>query len=131
MMRLIPTKVHGVIDYVVSLLLIAAPWLFGFARGGAETWVPVALGLGAAAYSLCTRYECGVLPLIPMPVHLMLDAGSGALLAASPWLFGFADYVWLPHLAVGLMEIGAAATSSPVPGITPADSFGRRAASPR
>ena len=30
------------------------------------------------------------------------------MLAASPWLFGFADYsanVWVPHLAVGLAAI--------------------------
>ncbi len=38
-MRSIPTRVHGVLDYLVGLLLIGAPWLLGFERGGAETWV--------------------------------------------------------------------------------------------
>jgi hypothetical protein len=36
-MRFIPTRIHGMMDYAMGLLLIAAPWLFGFARGGAET----------------------------------------------------------------------------------------------
>jgi len=115
-MRLIPTRIHGVIDYLVGILLMAAPWLFGFARNGAETWVPVALGIGALGYSLCTRYELGVVPAIPMPAHLWLDGLSGALLAASPWLFGFADYVWVPHLVIGLAEIGTAAMTQTVPG---------------
>lgn len=30
-MRFIPTKIHGVLDYIAGLALIAAPWLFGFA----------------------------------------------------------------------------------------------------
>ena len=34
-------------DYLMGILLIASPWLFGFDRGGAETWVPVILGIGA------------------------------------------------------------------------------------
>ena len=48
-MRFIPTRIHGMMDYAMGLLLIAAPWLFRFNRGGAETWVPVILGIGASA----------------------------------------------------------------------------------
>jgi hypothetical protein len=107
-MRFIPTKVHGYLDYIVGALLIAAPWLFDFARGGAETWVPVILGAGAIVYSLFTDYELGVTKGISMGTHLTLDMLSGALLAASPWIFGFADYVYVPHLVLGILEIGAA-----------------------
>jgi hypothetical protein len=107
-MRFIPTRTHGVLDYTVGLLLVIAPWLFDFARGGAETWVPVALGAGALVYSLFTKYELGGVRKIPMPVHLTLDLVSGVLLAASPWLFGFAAEVWAPHLLVGLFEVAAA-----------------------
>jgi hypothetical protein len=38
-------------------------------------------------------------------VHLGVDVMGGTLLAASPWLFGFADRIWWPHLLIGLMEI--------------------------
>jgi hypothetical protein len=107
-MRFIPTRVHGYLDYIMGALLIAAPWLFDFADGGAETWVPVVLGAGAIVYSLMTDYELGATNAISMRTHLTLDLISGALLAASPWLFGFADYVYTPHLVLGILEIGAA-----------------------
>jgi hypothetical protein len=123
---MIPTRIHGFLDYAMGVLLIAAPWLFGFAQGGAETWVPVVLGAGAILYSLFTRYELGVYRVIPMTVHLMLDFGSGVLLAASPWLFGFADYVVWPHVIFGLLEIGAAAMTQHTPHISERHGLGHR-----
>lgn len=106
-MRIIPTKVHGVLDYLMGILLIAAPWIFNFSRGGAETYVPVVLGAGVIFYSLMTNYELGVIKKLSMPAHLGMDLIGGLFLAASPWLFGFADYVYLPHLIFGILEIGA------------------------
>jgi hypothetical protein len=105
----INTRLHGILDYVVGIVLIGAPFLLGFANGGPEMWVPIIVGASALVYSLMTRYELGVVKIIPMPVHLLLDAMSGVLLAASPWLFGFADQIWIPHVLFGLLEIGAAA----------------------
>lgn len=114
-MRFLSTKVHGFLDYAMGLLLIAAPWLFGFARGGAETWLPVGIGIAALLYSLLTDYELGVARVISMPAHLWLDALSGVLLAASPWLFGFAQLVWVPHLILGLAELSASLVTRTVP----------------
>jgi hypothetical protein len=110
-MRFIPTRVHGMLDYAMGTLLIVAPWLLGFPAWGAQTWVPNILGVGAIGYSLFTAYELGLVRTIPMRTHLALDAGSGVFLAASPWLFGFASLVYLPHLILGLVEIGAALTT--------------------
>ena len=106
-MRFIPTRIHGYLDYGIGALMIVAPWLFNFYRGGAETTVFVALGIAALIYSLCTRYELGVVKAISMPMHLTLDFMSGVLLALSPWLLGFADYVTAPHVVFGMLEIGA------------------------
>ncbi len=114
-MRFIPTSVHGVLDYLTGALLIVMPWLFGFALGGAETWVPVVLGAGVILYSLLTNYELGAVRALSMSAHLGLDAAGGLLLAVSPWLFGFSDVVFWPHLIVGLFEIGAALTTRTTP----------------
>ena len=88
----------------MGLILILAPIMFGF-EGAART-VPLVLGVATLIYSLCTNYELGLLKLVPFRAHLTLDAMSGVLLALSPWLFGFSDRVWMPHLILGLAEIG-------------------------
>lgn len=104
-MRIIPTRTHGILDYLVGLILIAAPWILGFADGGPEQWVPVTIGIVNIVTSLMTDYELGVVKVIPMGTHLALDMGKGIVLAASPWLFGFADEIWWPHVLFGLVEI--------------------------
>jgi hypothetical protein len=104
-MIMISTKTHGVIDYLTGLLLIAAPYVFGFANGGIEHWLPMVLGAMTIIMSLFTNYELSVSRAIPLRFHLGVDMLSGVLLAASPWLFGFANVIWWPHLLVGLMEI--------------------------
>ena len=118
-MRFIPTKVHGVLDYLVGIALIAAPWLFGFASvGGAPRRMPMGLGHGRNVVSQVTRYEWGPFGVIPMPVHLVFDLVASAFLAASPWIFGFADEslnVWLPHLVVGVTVIVVVIFSKPQP----------------
>ena len=114
-MRFVPTRIHGFLDYLMGALLIVAPWLFGFAAGGAETWVPVVLGVGALLYSLLTDYELGAAKVLSMSAHLWLDVLSGSLLAVSPWLFGFSDFVVWPHLILGLLEVAAAITTRRVP----------------
>jgi hypothetical protein len=114
-MRFIPTRVHGVLDYVTAGVLIAAPSMIGFRKNGAQRWLPMALGVGTIGYSLLTDYELGLFKIIPMPMHLALDAANGALLAASPWLFGFAEEVSVPHLGLGLFEILVTASSQMTP----------------
>lgn len=107
-MRFIPTFVHAMLDYAVGIVLILAPYVFGFSDGTAAQYVPQALGLAAIVYSLFTNYELGWRPVLSMPAHLSLDALSGILLAVSPWLFDFSDRIVWPHLFFGLFEILAA-----------------------
>jgi uncharacterized membrane protein HdeD (DUF308 family) len=107
-MRFIPTRFHAPLDYIVGAALIVAPWIFQFSEHTAATTVPIVLGIGLTAYSLFTNYELGAWKVAPMAVHNLIDIAAGTLLAASPWIFGFADEtanVWAPHLVVGLAAI--------------------------
>ncbi len=118
-MRFISTQVHGVLDYIIGVLLILAPWVLGFAEGGAATWLPVIIGAAIIIYSLFTDYEFGMVRQLSMRAHLWLDGILGALLAVSPWLFNFDEFVWIPHVLVGVVLVLAALFTHVVPGRLP------------
>lgn len=113
-MKFIPTKMHGFLDYLFGILLIAMPWILEYSPGSIEGMVLWMAGTFAFVYSIFTKYELGLIRVLPMPGHLLLDIMSGILLAASPWLFGFADTVYLPHLLLGLFEIVVASLTKTV-----------------
>jgi SPW repeat len=119
--KLIPTRVHALMDYTVGILLIAAPWIFSFAdESSAAKWVSIILGIAVIATSAMTNYEGGFLAnVVSMRMHLMTDALVGIVLIVSPWVFGFADdgaNAWLPFVLIGVGELGAAAMTNPMPG---------------
>jgi hypothetical protein len=104
-MKPFTTRLQSILDYSLAVFMITMPWLFGFANGGPAQWVPVTLGSCTILVSLITRYEGGAFKLVPMPVHLGLDAANGLVLAASPWLFGFSNTVHYPHLGTGTLAM--------------------------
>lgn len=106
-MKFINTKTHGFLDYLVGAFLIISPWVFGLDPTAPEGIIFIVLGVAAYIYSAVTNYELGLVKMLPMKTHLLMDVLSGILLAASPWIFGFNDRVYLPHLVLGLVEIMA------------------------
>ncbi len=89
MNRPITSRMHGTLDYPAGILLVAAPWIFGFSDvGGAAVTIPVVLGVLVLLQSLVTDYELSVANLLPLPAHLGLDVAAGVLLAVSPFVFG-------------------------------------------
>lgn len=116
-MNVISSKTHTIIGLIVGVALVVAPWLFGFAEvGGAAVTVPILVGLFIIISELTTTSELSPLKLVPMRTHLVVDYITGAFLALSPWLFGFADLAanaWVPHLIVGILTIGYAALTNP------------------
>lgn len=118
-MRVIPTRIHGIIDLVVAGTLIFTPFIFGFAQvGGAPVVIPIVLGIVLAFYSELTDDEEGILRVISMSFHMMLDIILAAGLMLSPYLFNFADKplnVWLPHVVIGLVLMVVTILTNVVP----------------
>lgn len=110
---IIPSKPHAIIDYVTAASLMSLPLVLKKRNRGLETYLPMVLGAGVLVQSLFTRYELGVSKTMSMKRHLQLDYLQGALMAASPFLFGFRKKSWAPHLAVGLSELAVAFFSKP------------------
>lgn len=101
---MIPTKIHAYLDYIMGLFLIALPSLFYFPEG-LQSLLPIVVGVGTILYSLLTDYELSVLNAITMKAHLMLDLLVGIFFTAAPWIFGFANEIYLPFVIIGVTEI--------------------------
>jgi hypothetical protein len=110
-LQFIPTSVHSAVDHVVGPALVLAPTLLRLGRTSPEGIVARAVGGAESVYSNLTDYELSAKKLIPMRVHLALDAAGGAALAVVPQLTGArkrGKKHWLPHLAIGALEVGMA-----------------------
>ncbi len=117
-LRFIPTSVHSAIDHVVGPTLVAAPAVLGLKRTSPEGIVARAIGGAEAIYSNLTDYELSAKNVVPMRVHLALDAIGGTTLALVPQLTGArkrGKKHWLPHLAIGAFEVGLAALTKTEP----------------
>ena len=106
-MRIIPSPIHGFLDYVGSLFLIFSPIIFRYSNStGPEVITPIVIGVILLFTSLITRYEFGLLKLISYPLHLVIDFLLGAAIAISPFVFEFIKtpaFVWLPDILVGVL----------------------------
>ena len=81
---------HGAIEYVAAVLLIAAPFLFGF-DAGAATALSIIAGVVVIAVAASTEGASSLIDSIPIPIHVLFDFALAATLIASPFLFGFSD----------------------------------------
>lgn len=55
--KVIPFTVHGAIELVVAIALVAAPWLFGFSSEDAARNFFIVSGLGLLGVYLVTNYK--------------------------------------------------------------------------
>jgi len=86
----ISSFLHGVIEYAAGVLLIAAPFLFGF-EDGAATAVSIVAGVVVLIVAASTEGASSMIDSIPISVHVLLDFVLAATLLAAPFLFGFSD----------------------------------------
>lgn len=117
-MRVVPTKVHGALDYVTAPALTLAPELFRMKDGKSASLPPRLVGIGAAASAALSDHELAPKRVVPMKAHLALDAASGLALALAPWVGGSARKGarhWLPHAIVGAKEVALALTTKTQP----------------
>jgi uncharacterized membrane protein HdeD (DUF308 family) len=106
-MRFLPTRVHGLIAYAWGVLLALSPFVLGFARDKTALWMAIAFGVVGILYSLLTDYELGAFKLLPMPVHLILDALAGAVLVVLSFALRLDSRASWIFLLFGLFAVAA------------------------
>ena len=108
--KLIPTKIHGVLDYMTAGLLVTLPRALGWSDG--VTRLLDASAASTVVYSLLTRYELGVVKALPMKAHLAIDAvQGGALIGAAAFLEDEDPEVRATLAALGVFELGVTVLS--------------------
>ena len=91
MIPLLSRQQHGFTDYSYVPLVAIAPYALGFANVTPAKWLCIILPLLILGGSLITRAEWGLLRIMPLKLHLLLDVMVGLVALSSPWLFGFPD----------------------------------------
>jgi hypothetical protein len=77
-------------DYLWGIAVFFAPEALGFAKDDTANAYCKARGGGMVLTSLMTRYEFGLIKLIPYNLHLLLDLVSAVSFGfLGPKLFGF------------------------------------------
>jgi hypothetical protein len=114
-MKLITSKAHGVLDYIIVIVMLASPWIFHFN----QTRIAKGLILTVASFQLFmsffTNYEAGLKKMFSFRAHLTTDLVLGIILILSPWLFNFAYQVHVPHVVLGAIVLLSAVITDPVP----------------
>jgi hypothetical protein len=111
MVKPLPLRLHALSEPVVALVLIAAPFLLGFADLDAARNVSIAFGVLVALQAVATRWRWSLVKLVPLGVHAMTDTLLGALLFAAPFLLEYHDdstAAWIVHVVVGSGLIASA-----------------------
>lgn len=84
----IPRFLHGVIEYLAGVLLIAAPFLFAF-ESDAAVALSIVAGVVVIAVAASTEGRGSLIDSIPISIHVLIDFALAAVLIAAPFLFGF------------------------------------------
>lgn len=83
--KVISSKTHGVIDYIAAPSLMVLPRLLRWPQR--VTNLLMGVGIFHLLYSLFTKYELGVVKVLPYKGHLALDGVLAAGTLASPMMF--------------------------------------------
>jgi hypothetical protein len=81
-MKVLNSKLHGMIDYVVVAFLWLSPTLFGLSH--TVSLLTYALGGVHLTLTMLTNFHYGVFKIIPLKVHGLIELIVGIALIASP-----------------------------------------------
>jgi hypothetical protein len=79
---------HGILDYALAILLLAAPTVVGFA-GVQSRWAYIFGGV-LLVMAILTRYPLGIVKIVGLGIHGFVEMLLAICLIAAPWYGNFA-----------------------------------------
>lgn len=101
-MKIINSKMHGILDYCIVFLLSIMPYLFDMDEDSIQCRLLMVTGLLLLLSSLLTDFEYFLVKVFSFKTHLKIDFILGALLALSPFIFDLSGNLILPHIVLGI-----------------------------
>jgi len=101
-MKIINSKMHGILDYSIVFLLSIAPYLFDMNEDSIHCRLLMVTGLLLLLSSLLTDFEFFLVKVFSFKTHLKIDFILGSFLAISPLIFNLSGNSILPHIILGI-----------------------------
>lgn len=86
---MISLRTHNMIDYLAGFLVALSPFALGMADIPAARHALMSLGLAHIVYSLLTNYRFSIGKMIPLRLHMAMDATGVVLVMCAPFIFGY------------------------------------------
>jgi hypothetical protein len=87
----IALNVHAALEPLIALVIVAAPWIFGFSDADDAKTVCIAVGVVMLIAGSMTDWRFSIARVIPLRMHMMTDLALGAVLIVAPFVLGFSD----------------------------------------
>lgn len=106
-MKIISSKLHGILDYIVVVFLLASPMLFKMEG----TLCSFTYSLAAVHFllTILTRFELGIIKLIPFPIHGIIEFFVAIALAMVSFWFNkdgnSLGYYYYIYFAIAIMFV--------------------------
>ncbi len=117
MLRSLGAVSHGIIDYLMVIILAIGPGVAGFS--GKQAMFCYILAAVHSVMTVLTRFPLGAMKIIGFPLHGVIEALVSILLIVLPWIANFAAGVHSRNffLAIGVL-LGLIALLTNYRGIT-------------
>lgn len=106
-MKIISSKLHGILDYSVVIFLLASPTIFKM-EGNLCTFT-YALAAMHFLLTILTRFELGIIKIIPFPIHGLIEFFVAIALALISFWFNSngnaSGYHYYLYFAIAIMLI--------------------------
>lgn len=100
-MKIIEAKVHGVIDYVVVVFLLASPTLFGMSELVSK--ITYGLGFVHLTLTMITDFPVGVFKVLPLKIHGLIELAVSIILVAFSFVMSFTGIDLYFYISFGVV----------------------------
>jgi hypothetical protein len=106
----LPLRIHAAIEPLIGIILIAAPWIFGFSHTNDAKVFCIVVGILVIVGGALTDWRVSIARIIPIRVHFIWDLAIALVLIVAPFVLGYSDQGGATRFSIiaGVLEAIAA-----------------------